>query len=347
MNIQTVSFNKTSFLVCNNPQELDLKFLKNEFGFSTLHLDDFVNKTQVPKIEVEKNYTLMVLDFPYFYQSASSGKKTNGNGNGENNLLLGLLNISQAPLSYVPLPKFSQEIKGKRIVSSQVDFFIGADFIVVLHDGMLSPVNDVFTLCQKTLRKRTELMEKGPGFLLYYLVDSLVDRLFSVINDVSLSIDRIDKQLETGHSQEILEEISTVRRNIVVSHTMMKPMIPIFRQLEEGKYRQLNDELTSLWSNVLDHLQKIWDRLEDNRELIEGISESNESLLTSRTNRIITILTIFSAILLPLNLIASIYGMNVEGLPFARMSFAFLTIVVLMGFVGGVLLLLFKSRRWL
>ncbi|MBI1918973.1 magnesium transporter CorA family protein [Candidatus Microgenomates bacterium] len=345
MNIQTVKLSKTSFIVCTNSQELELKFLKNNFGFSSLHLDDFVNKTQVPKIEEAKNYTLVVLDFPYIYQNSTTGGKSRTNG--ETNLFLELLNLPQASLSRVPLPKFSSESKGKRIVSSQVDFFIGPDFLVVLHDGMLTPINDCFLLCQKTLKKRTELMEKGSSYLFYYLIDHLVDNSFSVINDISLTIDRIDKQLETGHSEKILEEISTTRRNIVVYHTMTKPMIPLFRGLEEGKHRQLNDELTPLWGNILDHLQKIWDRLEDNRELIEGISESNESLLSSKTNRIITILTIFSAILLPLNLLASIYGMNVQGLPFANTPTAFITVMLLMSAVGIILLFLFKSRRWL
>lgn len=340
MNIQIVKFEKTSFTISNNPQALELKFLKKEFGFSPLHLDDFVNKTQVPKIEVEKNYTLIVLDFPYFYQNGQSGKT---------NPLLGLLNIPQPSLPHVTLPKFYQERKNKsnRMISSQIDFFIGADFLVVLHDDMLSPISDVFALCQKTLRKRKELMEKGPGHLFYYLIDRLVDNLFSTVNEISLSIDRIDRRLETGQSEEILDEISTVRRNIVVSHTMVKPMLPIFRQLEEGKYQYFNGELISLWSNILDHLQKNWDRMEDNRELLEGIAVSNESLLASRTNNIVRFLTIITSLSFPFIIVNNLYSMNIVGLPFAQQAWIVWALFAMIFISAGLIMLYFRYHRWL
>ncbi len=100
------------------------------------------------------------------------------------------------------------------------------------------------------------------------------------------------------------------------------------------------------WSNILDHLQKIWDRLEDNKELIEGISRSYESLLSIRTNEVIKVLTIFTAILLPLTLLASIYGMNVP-LPFHDNVHTFTAIMVIMLGVVIAMMIYFKSRDWL
>lgn len=340
MNIQTVTFEKTSFIVCVDPKDLELKYLKNNFGFSSLHLDDYVNKTQVPKIEVTQNYTLVVLDFPFFYPNGQNQKLEEG----KNSIFGGL--IPQLP--EIPFPTFYSTDKKRRILASQVDFFIGRDFLVVLHDGMLSSINEFFAQAQKTLRRRKEFMEKGSTFLFYHIVDSLVDNCFPVINQISSSIEHIDRELETTQSEKILEDISTTRRNIVFFHTMIKPLLPLFRELEDGKYKQLNSSQMSLfWGNVRDHLQKIWDRLEDNKELIEGISESNESLLTSRTNRIVALLTIFSAILLPSTLLASIYGMNIEGLPFAAASHAFIIIIAAMFLIGTVMITIFKTRRWL
>lgn len=335
MNIQTVTHKKVSFIVTTNPKDLELKYLKNNFGFSQLHLDDYINKTQVPKLEDAKGYTLVVLDFPFFYQNGQSETTS---------LLGGLINI---PKTHVPLSHLIPPAdKKRRLFSSQVDFFIGRDFLVVLHDGVLLTISEVFTLCQKTLRKRTELMEKGPAYLFYHLVDQLVDSCFPVINEISSAIDKVDRELETTQSQKVVEDISTIRRDIVVFHTMIKPIIPLFRSLEEGKHDILNKTLSPFWGNVLDHLQKIWDRLEDNRELIEGISESNESLLSSRANRRIAVLTIFSAILLPLNLLASIYGMNVH-LPFSDNISIFSFIVFVMLLTSGIMLFLFRARHWL
>ncbi len=329
MNIQTVTHKGLSFLDIHNPQELEIKFLRNNYGFNPLNLEDFVNRTQVPKIETYKEYTHIVLDFPYFEKNAE--QKSNG----------------KSLLPQIPLPHFPDQQPKKRIITGHVAFFIGKEYLVILHEDRTPQIDEIFSLCQQALRHREDLMGEGSVFLFYRLVDVLVDSSFALSNELSSTIDFIDGEIAQNHSPNIVEDISSTRRNLVVFQTMIKPILPIFADLEKGVYKELNSGMTPFWSNILDHLQKIWERLEDNRELIEGLSTSNESILSSRTNRIIATLTIFSAILLPLNLIASIYGMNIVGLPFANTPTAFLTVLMLMGFVGGILLIIFKGSRWL
>lgn len=329
MNIQTVKFNEMSFIIVSSPGDLEIKYLKNNFEFDTLHLDDYLNKTQIPKIETFKNYTLVVLDFPVFNQ------------NGLN--IHAPTNLPSAALSRI-LPS---EEKKKRIFTSQVDFFIGRDYLVVLHDGNLPPVADIFSLCQKTLRSRNEYLGEGPIFIAYRIIDALVDTCFPVINGLMAAIDKIDKELEHKPSQSTIEDISVTRRNIVVFHTMIKPIIPLFRQLEEGKIRELNGTMQPFWNNIYDHLQKIWDRLEDARELIEGISESNESLLSYRNNEIVKFLTVITSIAFPFVIVNNLYSMNVVGLPYAQAPHI---VEILFGviFATGVsIIVYFKFRKWI
>lgn len=347
MNMQTVTFNNISFVNVTKPAELEIKYLKNNFGFNSLHLDDYMNKTQVPKVETMKDYTLAVLDFPYIQGSiptTPSAQKTETKHN--KNPIDTLLNIPPAALSSVPLPTFTPGDKKKRILSSQVDIFIGKDYVVVLHDTTLIPISEIFSLCQKTLHSRKEYMGEGPVFLAYRIIDALVDSAFPILNDLTAEIDKIDKELEAKPTADTLERISVTRRNIVVFQTMIKPILPLFRHVEEGIYKELNGTMQQFWGNVVDHLQKIWDRLEDSRELLEGISESNESLLTSRTNEIVKTLTVFAAIVLPLTLFASIYGMNIDGLPYAHEPMSFYIIMGFMLAMGLVMLLAFKLKRW-
>ncbi len=345
MNIQTVTFNKISFVSVTNPGDLEIKYLKTNFGFDTLHLDDYLNKTQVPKLEIFKNYSLLVLDFPHFNPTETQtpitkDKKSKGT-------LEGLLAIPQATLSSVPLPQFSSPEKKRKLFGSQVDFFIGSDFVVVLHDGLLLAINDIFSLCQKTLYNRNEYMGQGPVFIAYRIIDVLVDSCFPIINELSSTVDKIDKELENRNFKSAIENISVTRRNIVVFHTMIKPIIPLFKQLEEGKYSELNGTMQPFWSNILDHLQKIWDRLEDNQELVEGISESNESLLAFRNNELVKFFTVLTSISFPFVLINNLYSMNVVGLPYAQSPWV---VWVLFGiiFVSGVTVIIyFKLRDWL
>lgn len=340
MNIQTVTYNGLSFVNVINPGQIEIKYLKNNFNFSTLDLEDYINKTQIPKVEVFKNYSLIVLDFPRYNPNSQSSSDT-----GNKTLLSRLSNLATPSIS-VPLSPFISTEKKKRIIIGQVDFFIGKDYVVVVHEGTLPTINDIFSLCQKTLSNRSKYMGDGPVFLAYRIIDALVDTCFPVINEISANIDKIDRELENSKSENTLESISVTRRNIVVFQTMIKPSIPLFRQLEDGKYKELNGSMQPFWSNILDHLQKIWDRLDDNRELLEGISVSHESFLTSRTNEIVKVLTIFSTIILPLTLLASIYGMNIEGLPTARQGYSFLFLIGLMAAIAIGLLLVFKQKRW-
>lgn len=339
MNIQTVVHKGLTFLNVTSPGELELKYLIKDFEFDSLHLDDYVNHTQSPKIEVFKNYSLIVLDIPLF--NVSTPAERNGRTRIES-----LLNLPQVPFQTVPLPQFSSPERRRRILASQVDFFIGSNYVVVLHDGMLPAIDDIFSLCQKTLANRNKYMSQGSVFLAYRIIDALIDGCFPVVSELYAAIDRVDNEIDAGRTETTLESISLTRRNIVVFHTMIKPILPLFHQLEEGKFKELNGSMKPFWSNILDHLQKIWDRLEDSRELIEGISESHESFLTQKTNEIVKVLTIFSAIVLPLNLFASMYGMNIRGLPFANHELSFWGISLFMLFIAIVMLLTFRIKRW-
>ncbi len=249
MNIQTVKFKEMSFINVTSPGKLELKYLKNNFDFNQLHLDDYIYKTQIPKIEIAKNYSLIVLDFPYFNLNGTPQSTTEQNGSSKFSFLK---KLNPTPVS-LPLPQFSTGEKKKRILSSQIDFFVGKDYLVILHDQQLAPIDDTFSRCQKTLNNREEFMGQGPTFLAYRLIDILVDACFPVINELSTSIDKIDKELEKSSAQNTIEDISVTRRNIVVFQTMIKPMLPLFTELESGKYKELNGSMQSLWSNVLDH----------------------------------------------------------------------------------------------
>ena len=349
MNIQTVTFNKVSFVNVTNPHELEIKDLKRNFGFNPLDLEDYIHRTQIPAIKVYKDYSLIVLDFPFFKQNGNNlhsngSNDTNGKKKAEKHAIASLLNIPHAALSSIPLFRFSS-VNARRILTSHVNLFIGKEYIVVLHEGVLTPISYIFSQCQKTLRNRDHFMGQGSVFLAYKIIDALVDACFPVVNELIIMIEKIDQELESKKTQMALEEISITRRNVVFFQTMTKPVLPLFKQLEEGQYQDLNTNMTSYWSNIHDHLKKIAHRLEDSRELIEGISESNESLIASKTNEIIKVFTIFSAVILPLNLVASIYGMNIK-LPIAEYESVFAMLMILMAAMVISFLIWFKSKRW-
>jgi magnesium transporter len=324
MNVQTVNFQGLFFINVVKPTDFEIKFLKNAYDFNPLNLEDYLYKTQIPKIENHKKYDLIVLRFPIFSENAPENSHQYG----------------------VHLPTTYAHSKKRRLTSGYVNFFISKEYVVVLHDGTLPQVDHIFCFCQLTLHNRTEYMGKGAVFLTYKIIDALVDDCFPVVNALTAEIDEIDKELGIKQSQKTLEKISAIRRNLVVFHTMIKPILPLFRELKEGKHQELNGSMQSFWGNILGHLQKIWDRVEDNRELIEGISESNESLLMTQTNLTIRVLTVITVILMPLQLLGGFYGMNVEGLPFTRGPWTFEIHIGLILAIALPLIIIFRLKRW-
>ncbi|MCL5432620.1 MAG: magnesium transporter CorA family protein [Patescibacteria group bacterium] len=343
MNIQTVTHGGISFVDVVNPGNTEMKYLRNNYDFDSLHLDDFTNKTQVSKVEVYKKYSLIVLDFPYF---TKNGEQKTQNGISKT-IAEKIINVPKAAIAPLPIPQFSGSEKKRRIFTSQVAFFIGKNYLVVLHDGNLTQIDEVFSQCQKTLQNRNKYMSEGAVFLAYKIIDVLVDSCFPIINDISSKIDKIDRELEKFQSKKTIEDISLTKRNLVFFQTMIKPMRPMFTQLEEGKYSELNGFMQPYWGNVLDHLIKIWERLEDNRELIEGISMSNESILSYKNNEIVKFLTVITSVAFPFVIINNLYSMNIVGLPLAQDA---MIVWILFGIIflsGTGILIYFKFRDWI
>jgi magnesium transporter len=333
MNIPTVTHNGLSFINLNKPTESEIKFLNASFGFSLLNLEDYLYKTQIPKIEIYKDYSLFVLDMPFISAAEKSAPVKSTPTDLSNNRQF--------------LPNFTKSAKGKRISVGEVDFFIGKDYIVVLHDERTPMIDELFQMCKLSSKNREEFMGKGSVYLFYRIIDILVDAMFSYVEDITNTIDFVDKQLESGTSTKVIEDISMTRRNIVVFETMIKPTLGIFADLEKGKYTKLNGEMTPYWSNILDHVQKIWERLEDNKELIQGIASSHESILTNRNNELVKFLTVITSIAFPFVIVNNLYSMNVKGLPFAEEPWI-VSILFLVIFAGGVAIIsYFKYRDWL
>jgi len=325
MNVQTVNFRGLFFINVAKPTDFEMKFLKNTYDFNPLNLEDYLYKRQIPKIENHEKYDLLVLRFPIFSENMP-----------ENSHQYGTL-----------LSTTFTHFNKKRLTSGYVNFFISKEYVVVIHDGILPQIDRIFALCQKTLYNRSEYMGKGAAFLVYKIVDALVDDSFPPINELTATIDKIDTDLEVKQSQKTLEEISTVRRNLVVFHTMIKPILPLFKELKEGKHKELNGSMQPLWRNILDHLRKIMDRVEDNIELIEGISDSNESFIMTQTNLTIRVLTVITVIILPLQVLGGFYGMNVENLPFTKGPW---TLEIHIGMILAIvipLVTIFRLKRWI
>jgi magnesium transporter len=149
-------------------------------------------------------------------------------------------------------------------------------------------------------------------------------------------------------AEDMVRDISNAKQEIINYRKIVKPQRPTLGLLERSCQRYAPSDLELYFDDIVDKSERIWDLLENYKEVAEALEATNESVITHRLNDIIRVLTIMSAIVLPLSLIASIYGMNIDLLPLAeRGALSLLFPLGLMIALAGGLITWFRHKRWL
>jgi len=241
-------------------------------------------------------------------------------------------------------PVFHKEARVTR--ASQLSVFIGSNYLITLHKGELKPLVKLFKECEIDEESRQENFSAGSGYLLYRIIDRLVDYCIPISNKMLDNIEDVEDGIFSNTRRSQIKEISVLRRDIIAFRRIIWPMRAVIGSLEPNVRRFTKMDLSVYFGDTVDHLDRIWDALDEYKELIEGLNDTHDSLMTNRTNTIIRLLTIISTILLPTTLIASIWGMNI-GLPFQNSSHSFIYIVLIMAGIIGGMFYFFRRKKWL
>ena len=241
-------------------------------------------------------------------------------------------------------PRFNRE--SRITVASEVDVFAGATYVVTVHDGNLRPLTKLFSDCQATEELRQQAMGHGSGFLLYRILDSLVDYCFPILGRVIGNVNNLEERVFDTSAQRVVREMALVRRDILSYRRVVRPQIDVLEEMEEKEFPFLKVDQDIYFGDLADHMRRIWIELEDLKEVVEGLYDAHGSLTTIRTNDIIRILTVAATVVLPFVVVSGLYGMNVD-LPLAGEGWAFWVVMLVTGLISVGMLVLFRLRRWL
>jgi magnesium transporter len=226
--------------------------------------------------------------------------------------------------------------------------FVGEKFLVTLHTGELKTLTALFRDCQANEESRKEYFSNGSGYLLYRILDRSIDSYFPVLDKIlSLMEDMEDSVFD--EDIESAKELSILRRDVIAQRRVMFPTRTLFMSLERRLKRFTKVDLTVYFGDLMDHMNKICETLDECQAVIEVFKDTDYMLATYRINRVSRILAIFSAILVPFLLISSIYGMNVVlpgGLEAGSPS-SFIVLILVMIVIACVMLIFFRHRRWI
>ena len=233
-----------------------------------------------------------------------------------------------------------------RILTAELDLFMGPDYLVTMPNMPLPPLSAMFERYREKDDLREEVFSKGSGYLLYKIVDTGVDASFPMLRKTALKLERLEDDIFEGRSSEIVRELSDTKQEIINFRKIVRPQRAVLRDLERTKQRYLQEELEIYFDDISDAAERIWDTLENYKEVIEGLESTNEAVLSHQLNDSFRILTAASVVLLPLTLIASVFGMNVQ-FPGEGESITFYLILALMAVLLVALVILFRRRGWL
>jgi len=243
-------------------------------------------------------------------------------------------------------PKWHKDVQIAR--PSQVAMFIGRKYVVTVHAGELTPLVKFFEVCRESAAMRQKAMGRGSALLAYRIIDLLVDYCFPIMDKILSQIDTLE-DVVFDQTVEATHELAVARRDIIAQRRIIWPLRAVITELETKLKKFTTKDMSDLFGDMLDHLSKIWDTLEECKEVIEVYKDSDYVLSTERINRIMRVLTIFSAIILPFVVISSIYGMNVTlpgGLAGGNFQ-SFLFLLLAMIVVAGGMLFFFRRKHWI
>ncbi len=241
-------------------------------------------------------------------------------------------------------PRYDKNVG--RLNAAELDLFVGPDFLITLPNEPLQPVEYLFERCRTNEETREELFSKGPGYLLYKIVDACVDASFPMLRKMGNKLEQLEDAIFEGESDKVVRDISNVKQEIINFRKIVRPQRAAFRDLERTKSRYIAEDLDIYFDDINDASERVWDLLENYKEVVEALESTNESVLSHRVNDVLRVLTAFSAIFLPLTLLASIFGMNVRVPSQDEIEGFWIVVAAMVALLGG-MLGFFRYRGWL
>ncbi len=308
--MQEIKYKKNKWINLVDPSNEDLVKLAKKYRFHELDLEDCLQETERPKIDEYDKYLFIILQFPVYNK------------------------------------------KHHRFDTEQLNIFIGQDYLITVHKGKLKALNEIAEACQSSIKSKKIFFgeKQGTGYLLYEIISVLFNAIFPITDKIQISTKKIEEKIfESMRAKDELFNIMILKKNVITLRKILLPQRSVIAALEHKQKRFLPEDLVIYFDDIVDQIESLWNILGTQKEIIESLEDTNESLLSHNINLTMRTLTVFSAIMLPLTFLTGLFGMNVQ-LPFVEaMSNAghFWSIIAIMGIVGIALFAIFKLKKWL
>ena len=224
----------------------------------------------------------------------------------------------------------------------ELNFFVSDHYIVTYHEHSNPEVNDV----TRRFLHAANPEEWNSFYVLHQILDKIVDDYFPIVYSLEDEIDQIETQVDRTRMQELLERLFEIRHSLLTLRHTVHPMRDLLYRIINSTRILKAEAKKEYFSDIHDHLLKLAEMIESNREITNDIRDSYMSLNSHQTNYVMKVLTLVTAIFIPLTFLAGVYGMNFEYMPELTWRYGYFVTLAVMILIGFGMYLWFKKKGW-
>lgn len=239
------------------------------------------------------------------------------------------------------------DVKERTTYPGELDIILTKDHMITGHRHQIYQIGKFFDELESSPAARREYLEATPAHTLYRLLQLLLESCFPKLKHISDNLDSIETEVFAGREKEMVAEISVVKRDILNFRRTLKPQRSLLESLTLLEQPFIPRELKVYFQDLISTNIRIWNMLESSKETIEALEATNNSLLSNKLDQTMKVLTVFSAVILPLSVYSNAMSMNVVHLPFEGSPLGFWLHLMSMLFLSFVTLMVFKWKRWI
>ncbi len=235
------------------------------------------------------------------------------------------------------------------IIPAEIDFFISHGYLITLHNGNIETLNDFFNISKKDSNSLMAFKLESAAILLYEILEKLMHACYPLLDKNSIAITKVEDIIFSQQQKQAVAQILSLRHNIINFRKIMQNHKNVMKKLMQMESSLVPaEQIKKYYNNLIEQTKNIWEILENQKEMVEVLNSTNESLLNYKISDVMKTLTIFSVIVFPLTLLAAIFGMNVtDGMPLIHNNNGFWIIVGIMLLSSLGMLLFFEKKKWL
>jgi magnesium transporter len=238
--------------------------------------------------------------------------------------------------------------RDREIRSAEIDFFVTPTHLITVHNEELAPLVNFFNHAKIDNKEKAKYLGGAPSKLLYEILNQLLLECFPMLDHISIDIGNVQRKIFSGFEKQMMREILVIKRNIINFRNAMHEHKKTIRKIIANNSRHFpGEELALYYDNLVDQAKNIWDILENQKDTIAALEDTNNALVSFRLNVVMKTLTVFFVIAFPLTFFAAIFGMNTVAMPIIGWPYDFWIVLGLMALTSAIIALVLKKKRWL